>query len=77
MWLSGAPGKLPESGYLWDHLRKQLAYKPFLVSQSVGRGNVIGFVTDPAFRAQMDGNNLLLLNAVFRGPAHSRRAGGD
>ncbi len=72
-----APGKLLESGYLWDQLRKQLAYKPFLVSQSVGRGNVIGFVTDPSFRAQMDGNNLLLLNAVFRGPAHSRRAGGD
>lgn len=72
-----APGKLLESGYLWESLRKQLAFKPFLVSQTVGRGNVIGFVVDPAFRAQMDGNNLLLLNAVFRGPAHSRRAGGD
>ncbi|MCC6262282.1 MAG: peptidase M14 [Bryobacterales bacterium] len=72
-----APGKVFESGYLWDRLRKQLAFKPFLVSQAVGRGNVIGFVADPAFRAQMDGNNLLLLNAVFRGPAHSRRAGGD
>lgn len=71
------PGKVFESGYLWDRLRKQLAFKPFLVSQTVGRGNVIGFVADPAFRAQMDGNNLLLLNAVFRGPAHSRRAGGD
>ena len=72
-----APEKLLESGYLWDSLRKQLAFKPFLVSQTVGRGNVIGFVVDPSFRAQMDGNSLLLLNAVFRGPAHSRRAGGD
>lgn len=72
-----APQNLLQSGYLWDALRKQLAFKPFLVTQSSGRGNVIGFVTDPNFRAMLDGNNLLFLNAVFRGPSHSRRAKGD
>ena len=72
-----APDKLFQSGYLWDSLRNQLAFKPFLVSVNSGRGTVIGFVADPNFRAMMDGNNLLLLNAVFRGPAHSRKAGGD
>ena len=72
-----APEKLFQSGYLWDKLRMQLAFKPFLVSQSAGRGIVVGFVSDPNFRAMMDGNNLLFLNAVFRGPAHSRRARGD
>jgi hypothetical protein len=72
-----APDNLLQSGYLWDSLRDQLAFKPFLVTQTSGRGNVIGFITDPTFRAMMDGNNLLFLNAVFRGPAHSRRAGGD
>jgi hypothetical protein len=75
-YLAG-PENLLQSGYLWDALRDQLAYKPFLVTQTSGRGNVIGFITDPTFRAMMDGNNLLLLNAVFRGPAHSRKAGGD
>ncbi len=72
-----APQNLMQSGYLWDSLRMQLAFKPFLVAQTAGRGNVIGFVTDPTFRAMMDGNSLLLLNAVFRGPSHSRRAKGD
>lgn len=68
---------LLQSGYLWDRLRAQLAFKPFLVAETSGRGNVIGFVVDPNFRATMDGNNLLFLNAVFRGPAHSRKALGD
>lgn len=72
-----APGKLAQSGYVWDALTKQLAFKPVVVSQTAGRGNVIGFVTDPNYRGYMDGNNLLFLNAVFRGPAHSRRSGGD
>jgi hypothetical protein len=58
------------SGYIWDDYRKQLAYKPFLVAQKDGRGNLIGFTADPNYRAYMDGLNLIFLNAVFRGPAH-------
>jgi hypothetical protein len=66
------PDQLLASGYIWDQNRKQLAYKPFVVVQKNGRGSVVGFTEDPNFRGYMDGLNLLFLNAVFRGPAHSR-----
>jgi hypothetical protein len=64
------PDQLLASGYMWEQNRKQLAYKPFVVVQHTGRGNVIGFTEDPNFRGYMDGLNLLFLNAVFRGAAH-------
>lgn len=66
------PGDLVASGYLWEENRKQLAYKPFVVVQSEGRGTVVGFTADPNFRAYMDGLNVLFLNAVFRGPLAAR-----
>jgi hypothetical protein len=59
------------SGYLWAENREQLAYKPFLVVQPEGRGFVIAFTADPTVRAYLDGLNVLLLNAVFRGAAHA------
>lgn len=68
------PDKLLASGHLWEENRKQLAYKPFVVAQREGRGNVIAFTADPNFRAFTDGLNVLFLNAVFRGAAHSRPA---
>ncbi len=67
-------GKLVAGGYLWRENREQLAYKPLLVVQKQGRGSVIGFTADPCFRAYLDGMNVLLLNAVFRAPAHNRPA---
>ncbi len=66
------PDQLLASGYMWEPNRKQFAYKPFVVVQRSGRGNVIGFTEDPNFRGYMDGLNLLFVNAVFRGPAHGR-----
>ena len=48
------------------------AYKPLVMVQREGRGHVIGFTQDPNFRGYMDGLNVLFLNAVFRGVAHSR-----
>jgi hypothetical protein len=69
-----AADKLVASGHLWSENRKQLAYKPMLVTQNVGRGVVVGFTHDPNFRAMQDGMNVLFLNAVFRGPAHVRAA---
>jgi len=69
------PDKLLASGYLWEENRKQLAYKPLLIVQREGRGLVIAFTTDPNFRAYMDGMNLLFINAVLRGPAHTRSGG--
>ena len=34
---------------------------------------VIGFTEDPNYRAYLDGLNVIMLNAVFGGPAHSGR----
>ncbi len=62
------------SGYMWDENKKQLARKPLMMVAPTGRGMVIGFASDPNFRAYLDGMNVLFLNAVFRGPAHSRPA---
>ena len=60
------------SGYLWEENRRQLAYKPFAVVQARGDGMVIGFTQDPTVRAYLDGLNVLLMNAIFRGAAHAR-----
>ena len=62
------------SGYMWEENKKQLARKPLMMVSIQGRGVVIGFASDPNFRAYLDGLNVLFLNAVFRGPAHSRPA---
>ncbi|MBL8238120.1 MAG: peptidase M14 [Bryobacterales bacterium] len=67
-----APEKLLASGYMWEENRKQLAFKPLVMVERQGVGHVIGFSFDPNFRAYLDGMNVLFLNAVFRGPAHSR-----
>jgi hypothetical protein len=69
------PDKILASGYMWEPNRKQLAYKPFVVVQRQGRGNVVAFTSDPTFRGYMDGLNVLFLNAVFRGPSHAGAAG--
>ena len=66
------PDDLLASGYIWEENRRQLAYKPFLVSQSQGVGKVIAFTQDPTVRAYMDGLNVMLMNAIFRGAAHAR-----
>ena len=60
------------SGYLWEENRVQLAHKPFIISEPKGRGQVIGFTSDPTVRAYLDGLNLMLINAIFRGSAHSQ-----
>ena len=69
-----AADKLVASGHLWAENKKQMAFKPVVVSGTSGRGIVVGFTQDPSFRAISDGMNLLFLNAVFRGPAHARGA---
>jgi hypothetical protein len=67
-----APDKLVASGHMWAENRKQLAFKPLVVSTTSGRGIVVGFTEDPNFRGFNDGMNVLFLNAVFRGPAHAK-----
>ncbi len=69
-WFKGADDLLA-SGYLWKENQKQMAYKPFLMYQPSGKGMVISFTQDPSSRAFMDGLNVMMLNAVFRGAAHA------
>ncbi len=64
-------GDILASGYLWEENRAQLAHKPFVISEPKGRGQVIGFTADPTVRAYLDGLNLMLVNAIFRGASHS------
>jgi hypothetical protein len=65
--------ELLAAGVLWEENRRQLAFKPFVVTQRHGRGLVIGFTEDPAVRAYLDGLNQLLVNAVLRAPAYSAK----
>jgi hypothetical protein len=65
------------SGYLWDENRRQLAYKPLVIVEPHGHGQVVAFTADPNYRGYLDGMNLLFLNAVFRGPAHVQPIGSE
>lgn len=58
-------------GFAWDEFTDQLAQKPFVVQRRMGRGHVIGFTQSPTTRAYIEGLDLMLLNAVLLGPAHS------
>ncbi len=68
------PDDLLASGYIWEENRRQLAYKPFVVAQQQGAGQVVAFTQDPTVRAYLDGLNVILMNAIFRGSAHARPA---
>lgn len=62
---------LPVAGHLWEQNRRQLAFKPYVMVQSIGRGQVIAFTQDPTFRGFLHGQDVLFLNAIFRGAAHA------
>ncbi len=66
--------ELLAGGHLWEENRQQWAFKPAVMVRSVGRGQVIGLVGDPAFRGYMNGLDVLTVNAVFRGPAYTNRS---
>ena len=65
------PEDLVVSGYLWEETKRQLAFKPFVVVEPKGRGQIIVFTQNPTVRAYLDGLNVLLANAIFRGAAHA------
>ncbi|WP_085305605.1 M14 family metallopeptidase [Colwellia polaris] len=69
-WFSDAKNVLA-SGYLWAENKKQLAYKPYLIHQPMGRGMVIAFTQEPTTRAYLDGLNVMLMNTIFRAAAHA------
>lgn len=67
-----AADALIASGYVWDENRRQLAFKPYMMSQPTGQGLTIGFAHDPTLRAYLDGLDLLLANAVLVAPSRVR-----
>ncbi|MFC3092793.1 peptidase M14 [Alteromonas sediminis] len=71
VWFSG-PEDVLASGYLWAENKAQLAYKPVLIHQPMGRGMVIGYTQSPTFRAYLEGMNVLLTNSIFRASAHTK-----
>jgi len=65
------PADLVQSGQIWDQNRRQLAFKPFVMSESLGSGQLVAFTQDPTVRGYLDGLKPLFVNAIFLGPAHS------
>ncbi|WP_290620925.1 MULTISPECIES: M14 family metallopeptidase [unclassified Arsukibacterium] len=63
--------QLLAAGFVWDENRQQIANKPLVMVQAVGRGQVVSFTQEPNFRAYVDGMHLLYINAIFRGAAHA------
>ena len=60
--------ELVMSGVVWEDVRPQLANKPFLIHQPVGRGQLVAFTEDPNYRAYTESTMLLFMNAVLLGP---------
>lgn len=58
---------LVEAGQMWAENRRQLAFKPAVMVQPLGEGQIVAFTQDPALRGFLRGLDGLLLNAVFRG----------
>jgi hypothetical protein len=56
------------SGVVWEEARPQLANKPFLIHQPLGRGQLVAFTEDPNYRAYTEATMLLFMNAVLLGP---------
>ncbi|MEM0984794.1 MAG: M14 family metallopeptidase [Pseudomonadota bacterium] len=63
---------LVASGYLWEESRLQLAFKPFVMIQPSGDGQVIAFTQSPTTRAYLNGLTLLLANATVLAPARNQ-----
>jgi putative intracellular protease/amidase len=66
------PRDVAVSGIVWQQNREQLAFKPVTAVQSVGRGYVVAFTTDPTYRGQSDGMDALLMNAIYNSAARAR-----
>jgi len=59
--------RLRLAGYLWPEVPPRLAGTPYLWTERVGRGRVIGFAGEPNFRDQWRGLLPLFANAVLLG----------
>jgi hypothetical protein len=57
------------AGFTWPESRPRLAGALLVASESVGRGRLVLFSQEPAFRGFWRGTFPLLLNAAVYGPA--------
>jgi len=62
-----AEPRLRLAGYLWPEVPARVASSPYLWTERVGRGRVIGFAGDPNFRDMWRGLLPIFANAVFLG----------
>jgi hypothetical protein len=60
--------RLHLSGLLWPEGAERLARTAYLTRESRGKGQIILFAGDPAFRRSMRGLERLLSNAIVLGP---------
>ena len=58
------------SGYFWPEVPERIANSPYLFTERVGQGRVIGFAGDPNFRDLWRGLLPLFANAVFFGASY-------
>jgi hypothetical protein len=65
-----AQPRLRLGGYLWPEVPARIAGTPYLWTERVGRGRVIGFAGDPTFRDMFRGLMPLFANAVFLGGSY-------
>jgi hypothetical protein len=63
-----AEDRLRLAGYLWPEVPERVADTPYLWTERIGAGRVIGFTADPNFRGMWRGLLPLFANAVFLGP---------
>ncbi|MDX2128811.1 MAG: M14 family metallopeptidase [Chloroherpetonaceae bacterium] len=61
------------SGLLWPEARQAWARTAYLTRESKGKGQVILFAGEPAFRAYYHATEQLLLNAIYLGPGLGTR----
>jgi hypothetical protein len=62
--------QLRMAGYLWPEMPERLALSPYLWTERVGRGRIIGFAGDPNFRDLWRGLLPLFANAVLLGGSY-------
>ena len=59
--------RLRLAGYMWPEVPARVAGSPYLWTERVGRGRVIGFAGDPNFRDMWRGLLPIFANAIFLG----------
>jgi hypothetical protein len=69
-----APGRFADAehlrlaGLLWPEARERWARTAYVTREAKGRGQIILFAGDPAFRGAQEGTQRLLMNSLLLGP---------